>query len=161
MLVVHTLESLQETFEARASEWALTGAVLSLAAIFFLNGEMFYGESLYGIRNMINDRFIWAWLFLSVGVVRLAVLLVNGAYWRTPHFRALTAFLCTGVWFLLLIGFMKSGSILAAIMPWVFFLDAYNVKRASLEAGKSEFVQRRVKTNTDRMNAGLAPKPHP
>lgn len=159
MIVVHSFRSLQETFEARASEWVLTGTVLSLAVVFFINDEMFYRDSFQGMRSIIDDRLVWAFLCLIIGAIRLSVLFINGMYWRTPHFRAATAFMCAGIWFLFLISFMRNGSIMAAIMPWVFLLDAYNVKRASREAGKSEFIQRYVRKQGIR-DAELAQQPN-
>lgn len=128
--------------------------MISLSVVFFLNDTMFYRESFEGMRNLINHQVTWAFLFLTIGLIRLIILLINGAYWRTPHFRAVTAFLSAGVWFLLTIGFIRNGSVLAAILPWVFLLDAYNIKRASREAGKSEYVQRYMKTKQEKFDAG-------
>lgn len=158
MIVVHSFRSLQETFEARASEWMLTGATLSLAAVFFLNNDMFYKPTFEGLRSILNCQMCWAWILLVVGSVRLAVLIVNGAYWRTPHMRAFTAFLCAGLWFLFCVGFFRNGSVLSAMAPWIFLLDAYNAKRAGKEAGKSEFLQRYMK-NRKIVDAGLVPRP--
>lgn len=147
MIIVHSmsLRSLQETFEARASEWMLTGAIISLALVFLINDSMFYGPNFRGLRDIMNSRMGWVVLLLSVGLMRFTVLVINGAYWRTPHFRSLTAFLSAGVWFLFFFGFVNNGSVMMAIMPWVFFLDAYNAKRAGREAGHSEFVQRAIR----------------
>ena len=160
MVIVHSFEALQETFEARASEWALTAAILSLAFVFFMNGHMYVQPEFSGLRDIINSQAVWAWIFLLIGSTRLMVLLINGMYWRTPHFRAITAFLSTGVWFLFCVGFARNGDILIALMPWVFFLDAYNTKRAAREAGKSEYIQQYLKKKQDRTNAGFARKPH-
>lgn len=147
MVIVHnvSLSSLRETFESRASEWMLTGATLSLAAVFFVNEGMFLREAFEGLRGMNSSRFFWGFIFAIIGLIRLTVLLVNGAYWRTPHFRAATAFLSSGIWFVLCAGFARNGSVLIALVPWIFFLDAYNTRRAAKEAGKSEFVQRYLK----------------
>src|SRR5690606_37859289 len=145
VVVIYTFKSLQDTFEARASEWALTGAILTMAVVFYLNDTMFLSPAFSGLRDIANNQYIWASVFTVVGMLRLAVLLVNGAYWRTPHLRSFTAFLCAGVWFTLFLGFVRDGSVLSALMPWIFFLDAYNAKRAARETGQSEFVQRHVK----------------
>lgn len=160
MIIVHSIKSLQESFEARASEWMLTGATICLGFVFFLNSTMFHKESFEGLRGIIGNQYIWAAIFTIVGFARLAVLLINGAYWRTPHFRAAGAFLCSGVWFVFCLSFVRNGSILIAIMPWIFLLDAYNVKRASREAGKSEFIQRYVKSK-EVSDAGSTRKTHP
>jgi CHASE2 domain-containing sensor protein len=159
MIILHSFKSLGETFEVRASEWMLTGATLSLAFVFFVNDTMFLSQGFSGMREILNYRITWAWIFLFVGLLRLMVLTINGAYWRTPHLRALTAFLCSGVWFFLCVGFLRNGSVLAALVPWIFFLDVYNVKRASREAGKSEFLQRHVRNLQDQMHAGNSAEP--
>ena len=161
MVIVHnmSIQSLRETFEARASEWMLTGATLSLAVVFFANEGMFTREAFEGLRDINDSRILWAIAFAVIGIIRLTVLIVNGAYWRTPHFRAATAFLCTGIWFALCAGFARNGSVLIAIVPWIFFLDAYNTRRAAKEAGKSEFIQRYIKNKQDTTD-GLVPRTH-
>lgn len=146
MILIHSFKSLGATFEARASEWALTGAVLSLSTVFMFNSSMFYSPSFAGLRDIIGSRYVWTMLLLIVGLLRLSVLCVNGMYWRTPHLRAITAFICSGVWFLFCMGFMQNGSLMIAVMPWVFALDAYNAKRASREAGLSESIHRHAKS---------------
>ena len=145
MIIVHSFESLKESFEARASEWSLTGVMVSLALAFLFNEGLFYRDTLEGMRDIINSRFAWITIMSFVGLTRFAVLIVNGAYWRTPHLRSLTAFLSAGIWFLFFMGFVRNGSLMMAIMPWVFLLDAYNAKRAGREAGKSEFQQRYIR----------------
>lgn len=154
-----TAEQLRETFEARASEWMLTGATISLAIVFFANEEMFMREAFQGLRDISENRLMWATAFAVIGVIRLTVLIINGAYWRTPHFRSATAFLSTGIWFMLCVGFARNGSVLIALVPWIFFLDAYNTRRTAKEAGKSEFIQRYIKKKQDSSN-GLVPRPH-
>lgn len=159
MIILHTVRSLSTTFEVRASEWMLTGAMLSLALVFFTNETMFFNYEYAGLRYLLNSSQSWAWVFLLVGLLRLSVLTINGAYWRTPHLRALTAFLCSGVWFFMCVAFLREGSVVAAIIPWVFFLDVYNVKRASKEAGKSEYIQRYNRLTTETLHAGIVNEP--
>lgn len=157
MIVVHSFKSLQETFEARASEWALTGVIISMSLVFLLNEEMFRRNSFEGLRNIFDNRYGWAAILAVVGLSRLTVLVVNGSYWRTPHFRSLMAFISAGIWFLFWAGFVRDGSVMSAIAPWIFFLDAYNAKRASREAGKSEYLQRyHTQIRRDKLNAGMA-----
>lgn len=159
MIVVHSFRSLQETFEARASEWALTGVMISLSLVFLLNDEMFYRSSFDGMRGILDNRYGWALILAVVGLTRLAVLIINGSHWRTPHMRSLTAFLSAGVWFLFCAGFIHNGSIMIAIAPWIFFLDAYNAKRASHEAGRSEYMQRYHTQRRDTLNHGMVRGP--
>jgi hypothetical protein len=120
----------------------LTGATLSLAVVFLLNTQMFYSEAFQGLRGINSSQQFWSCTLACVGAVRLSVLLINGSYYRTPHGRAITAFICSGVWFIFSVGFLRNGSMMIAIMPWIFFNDAYNTIRAAKEAGKSEFKHR-------------------
>lgn len=151
MVIVHTFQSIQDTFEARASEWMLTFATISLAVVFFFNEPMFYREAFDGLRQINSNHVVWAAVLGTIGVTGLVVLLINGSYWRTPHFRAIMAFLRAGVWFFLALGFVRNGSVMIALVPWIFFLDAYNAKRAAREAGQSEFVGRHMRKRNARI----------
>lgn len=157
MIFVHTWRSFNQTFEARAPEWVLTGAMISLSLVFFLNDTVFYQETFEGLRNILNSRYSWGLILGMIGLSRLSVLVINGSYWRTPHLRSFTAFLSAGIWFLFCVGFARNSSVLVAILPWVFLLDALNAKRAGHEAGKSEFIQRYLRQ--EQVNAGMARGP--
>lgn len=160
MIVVHSFRSLQETFEARASEWALTGVLISLSIVFLVEGDMFSRNTFDGLRSILDSHYGWSAILAVVGLTRLSVLVVNGYYWRTPHLRSLTAFLSAGIWFLFCAGFARHGSIMVAVAPWIFLLDAYNAKRAGHEAGKSEYIQRyHTQMRRGKVNAGLARGP--
>jgi len=140
-IIIHSFRSLQDTFEARASEWAFASMLILMSGVFFVNDGMLYQQAFDGLRTIAKSQLVWAFVFLIMGILRLTVLIINGAYWRTPHLRSLTAFLSSGLWFMLLIGFLRNGSIMTAVMPPLFLLDAYNAKRAAKEAGRSESVR--------------------
>jgi hypothetical protein len=132
--IAHSWQSLSDTFEARASEWALAGAMLCLGLVSALNADLFTDPAFRGLTDWASQP-MWALGFLTVGILRLIVLLVNGAYWRTPQFRCLFAFISAGVWFQLLLGFAANLSFFLAFLPWIFGLDVYNAVRAGREAG--------------------------
>ncbi len=134
MVIIHAWESLSDTFEARASEWALSAATVCLGLVCLFNSDLFVNRAFRGLSEWAGQD-AWAIGFLLVGIARLTVLLINGAYWRTPQFRSAFAFLTAGVWFQLLLGFAANFSFLLAIMPWLFLLDTYNAMRAGREAG--------------------------
>lgn len=136
MYIAHSWQSLTDTFEARASEWALAGATFSLGLVSMLNTDLYTNPGFRGLTEWF-DQPTWTIIFLTVGFLRLTVLLINGAYWRTPQFRCLFAFITAGVWFQLLLGFAANLSFFLAVMPWIFGLDVYNAKRAGREAGIS------------------------
>lgn len=153
-VIIHSFQSLQETFEARASEWACASILVLLSLIFTFNDTMFHQQNLEGMRTILNSQLGWAIVFFLIGITRLTVLVINGAYWRTPHFRALTAFLSVGVWFMIVTAFVRNGSLVLAFSLPIFVLDAYNVKRASKEAGQSEFIRRHLTRKRDKDHVG-------
>lgn len=140
MVIVHSWESLRATFEARASEWALAGAIFCLGLVSFFNTTLFQSPNFDGLTEWATQR-TWAVGFLTIGFLRGMVLIINGGWWRTPHFRAVFAFLAAGVWFHLMLGFAANLSFALAIMPWLFLLDAYNALRAGREAGIAQLFQ--------------------
>lgn len=146
MVFIYTLQSLKETFEARASEWMLAAATVSLAIVLFYNPTMFADRpaGFSGLSSLASQP-IWGWGLLIVGGMRLVVLFINGGWWRTPHFRAGLAFLTCFAWFYLSVGFARNLSLGIAFFPWVFLLDAYNSVRVIREAGVAQYLHKHYK----------------
>jgi hypothetical protein len=155
MITVHAWESINETFEARASEWALACVMFSLGVVSAVNEDLFASSNAFGVLARWATQETWALIFLSVGFVRLCVLFVNGGYWRTPHFRSALAFASCFVWFQLVLGFAPNVSFLLATMPWVFLLDAYNALRSAREAGIAQYLHMSKKSTRNGRSAQL------
>lgn len=162
MIIISALGSLNTTFEVRASEWALAFSMTSLAFITFANPALFDMDSFVTIvamtRPMANALHVsigtlWGVVFTCVGLGRLCMLLVNGAWWPTPHFRSLAAFCSCFIWFQITIGIALNFSWGLAIFPWLFLLDAYNALRAGHEAGVSQYLRRYGKEKNARRMA--------
>lgn len=141
MIINHTWSSLNQTFEARASEWALAAITLCLGLVCLLNLELFDNINYQYMKSWANQE-IWGSIFVMIGALRLTVLFINGGYWRTPHFRSMFAFACCFLWFQLSLAFMSNFGFSIAIYPWLFFLDAYNALRAGREAGIAQYLQK-------------------
>ena len=142
MVIAHW-NSLVLTFRTRASEWMLGGAIMSLGLLFRFRPTMFVDD---GFRSALDiaPQTVWAWGLTVIGVVRLTVLLINGAWWTTPIFRSITAALSCFLWFQLFLGFMPNFSIMFALTPWLFMLDAFNAIRTGKESGITLFHTRKV-----------------
>lgn len=139
-LAIHeAFASLGETFEARASEWALASAMMLLAFMAFYNVTLFDSPS-FRVMASMADQYTWGWIFMTVGASRLAVLLINGAWWRTPAFRTLFSFMSVGVWFWLTLGLSGNFAIGFAVFPPMMALDFYNALRAARETGISYYI---------------------
>lgn len=140
MIVAHLRRSLSETFQARASEWALAIVIFNWALVLFLNEDLFATGASYTAMDDLLSQPAWAWLCLAIGGGRIAVLAINGAWRRSPHLRALTAFLSCFFWMQATLGFLESGtgSTGLAVYPVLLLLDSYNVIRAMGEAGLAD-----------------------
>lgn len=144
MITIYSWQSLRRTFEARASEWALAWMTVSLGIVSLINPQLFETPGFNKIVR-IAEPMVWMIGFMTVGILRLSVLFINGMWWRTPHFRCAFAFLTCFLWFNVSIGLAVNQSFGLAIVPWLFLLDAYNSIRSGKEAGIAQYLQENKK----------------
>lgn len=140
--------SLSATFPARASEWALALVLLNSAAVLTLNDTLFLDSaSSYRALAAIATQDTWALLCLLAGLLRFVMLAVNGMWRRSPHLRALGAFMSCFFWFLISYGFFHTGTIalVTAVFPVLLLLDSYNVVRALGEGAVSDAIHQNKK----------------
>tara|TARA_R110002020_G_scaffold467027_4_gene690230 strand:+ start:39503 stop:39967 length:465 start_codon:yes stop_codon:yes gene_type:complete len=133
---LHISRSFRQTFAVRASEWALALMLLNWSIVLFANPELFADRPSYAPLAAIMPQDTWALVCCSAGAGRLVVLMINGAWRRTPHLRAGGAFVSCFFWFQITMGFAQSeiwGTGMA-IYPVLLALDAYNVIRAITDA---------------------------
>lgn len=138
-LIGHFRHSLRSTFEARASEWALASATLLWGMIVLSNpGEFAARPSFTGFLAMAPQN-IWGGCATAIGAVRLVVLLFNGSVRRSPHLRAVMAFLTCFLWMQITLGLLAGDGFTGlAMYPVALFLDIYNVMRAAREAALTD-----------------------
>lgn len=148
-----TLAGLRQTFPARASEWALSLMLFLWSVILVANVDLFAAGRSYAALSQLMSQESWAMWCLAIGGGRLIILAVNGAWRRSPHLRALGAFLSGLFWFLISIGLLQAGAYNTglAIYPVLFLLDAFNAIRAMGEAGRSDKIHgsRMARDGTD------------
>lgn len=136
-MFAHLTTSLRHSFEARASEWALGGVLFLWGVVLHQNPDLFTtNASLAGLGQMAHQS-SWELACLVIGAARLAILALNGTVRRSPHLRAIAAFLSCFFWMQISLGILMSGtgSTGLAVYPVLLLLDSYNVFRASREAG--------------------------
>lgn len=146
MFFAHLSHSLRETFPARASEWALATILFNWSVILFLQPNLFATVDAFASLARLMPQQTFAGLCFLVGFGRLVTLAINGAWKKSPHIRAFGAFLGTGVWFMIAIGIIRSGSGATGlgVYPVLMLLDSFNVIRAAGEAGLSDHQPGRV-----------------
>lgn len=140
MILGHFSQSLRDTFPTRASEWALGLMLFLWSVVLTFNVDLFASTPSFSVLSQLMPQGTWALLCMIAGGGRLIMLLINGAWRRSPHLRAIAAFVSCFFWFQISIGILQAGTFGTglAIYPILFLLDVYNVFRASRDAGSSD-----------------------
>jgi hypothetical protein len=131
---------LTKTFPVRVTEWLLAGIMLSWSiALWNLTPDEF-GNPIYVGLQRIADNGTWAFFAFWIAAIRLAALMINGAWRPSPHLRAGCAFLACFMWLQIALGQFAAdqASLGIAIYPWLLLADIYNVFRASHDARISD-----------------------
>lgn len=154
MVILSAWESLQTTFNARKSEWFLALAFVNLGVVSVMNSDLFADSHYQDVLEIgkfaakylhVEPITLWTVGFFVVGFSRLAVLFINGAWWRTPLFRSSLAFLSCFLWFQMWLGLAANVSWDSALILWVFALDGYNALTAAHEAGFAQAIHHHSK----------------
>lgn len=130
------LISLHEHFPIRVTDWLLSAILFSWGLrVFFMPPDVWAMPTYSGLA-IIASQLAWASVAISLGVARLSALFVNGAVRRSPHLRAIGAFLAVFIWVQMCLGAMTSEVIgtSVAIYPWLALGDLFNVYRAARDA---------------------------
>lgn len=138
MIHLHPWTSLKQSWPVRKSEWVLALMTFGLWFVFSLNDDLFSDSVAYAGLARWASQTVWAWMFFVVGLSRLIVLFINGAYWRSPHWRAALAFLNCFAWYQLAVGLSANMGIGLIVFPGILVLDVLNFRQAFLEAAASE-----------------------
>lgn len=143
MILLHSWTSLQTTFPTRANEWFMGFAMAGIGFVFLMNGGLFaaYPGPLGGLARFA-DQETWSGICLAAGLARLAALMINGLWWRSPLVRCIAAFVSCFIWWQLSAGLVANIGIASVFMPLCFVFDAYNAIRCGRKVGTSEFIHR-------------------
>lgn len=141
---------LQKTFPLRVAEWALALVMFNWGFMLYCHPGTILSRPYFANLLRIMPEDWWTAVCLTLGVVRLGALAVNGAWRATPHFRAFTAFFCGLIWLAISFG-LASNELPAlglATYPVFALLDWYNVYRASADARVADYFAHRRKAIT-------------
>lgn len=130
--------SLKASFPIRKSEWSAAGLVLGMWVVLTFNRDLFLSSPGYLRMAAYAPQNVWAWACFVVGFGRMAVLFVNGHYWRTPHWRAFAAFLSCLLWYQMALALAPTFGVGLVFALWAFVLDVLNFRQAFSEAAVSE-----------------------
>lgn len=135
MIFAHIRTRFADAFFPRMMEWQAASVMAWGGFMMFANDDlMATSPKAYTLMLAWASQPVWAWFASILGVSRLIVLIVNGAWRRSPHARAVTAFLACGMWFPLCVSFSVTAG-------WAFVLalgmlagDALNIIRTARDA---------------------------
>lgn len=138
---------LQDHFAIRVTDWLVSGCLVSWGMALLGAPATVWADPVNSELAKIGSQTLWGATAMVLGLMRLGSLFVNGAVRRTPHLRAIGAFLTLFIWTQILLG-LAGGvmpSVAAIFYPWLFVADLYNVYRAAQDAKFSDMRARALK----------------
>ena len=153
MIILRIWDGAIDHFPVRRSEWINTFAMGGWAAITLSDDRGLLGPWTM-LGKLANETF-WVFLFITLSLIRLIVLTVNGTFPKSwygrwaPHARVATALLATLAWFQLFMACVYSWPTTGIIAYGAFFVsDALNTLSASAEARELDKGRRDVAAAT-------------
>lgn len=136
MFVAHVRDSFSAAFYPRLSEWSCAALIILIGLMLVINPDLMAGSQsqAHALMLMVGRQTYWAQAMLILGGVRICVLIINGAWRRSPHLRAVLAFLSCGPLCLIALSFTPIMGISTAY-AWVpLVTDMINTIRAAGDA---------------------------
>lgn len=123
-------------FKARRSEWLLAFVAFGIGMAYLSQPGLFDAQIFQRMRA-IGSQAAWGAAVTLVALVRLAMLWINGAWRISPYFRAIGAFVCTGLWFMLFVSQSIGEHPPQTRWVWLICLvfDLLNAGDAAFDAG--------------------------
>jgi hypothetical protein len=136
MFVAHVRDSFSAAFYPRLSEWSCAALLILIGFMLVINpGLMADGKSqAHALMLMVGQQSAWAQALLILGGIRISVLIINGAWRRSPHLRAVLAFLSCGPLCLIALSFTPVMGISTAYVWVPLATDMINAIRAAGDA---------------------------
>lgn len=140
MIVSHIRRNFADAFYPRLSEWFCAGVLFAIGCMLTVNDGLMSDAVARGMGRgyqlllQIGDQSTWATVLVLFGTIRLIILLINGAWRKSPWGRAGSAFLSCFFWCTLVLSFAPTagfGFIMAC--GWLG-MDMVNVMRAMRDA---------------------------
>lgn len=169
-MILQAIKSLQQHFPARKTEWLMSGLAICWGCYTIQNPAIFTNVETAGVlRRMVEmasiigvrPESLWGGSAIGAGVVRFIALLINGAYARTPFWRAVAGFATMFIFTQVSIALWRSGvpNWGLVVYPWLVIADLLSTYRAAQDAVLAEVNRRSQKeapgarTNRSRFHA--------
>lgn len=138
-MILARITRVQESFRSRFSEWMLAAIMLGIGWMFFMPYETLALPSMSDMAFAMSE-YSWALSCTLIGSARLCVLIVNGAWRRQGHARAILGLLSLLIWTQMSIVFLNSGipSPGGVVFPVFMGAEMFLIFRAAVEAGSTD-----------------------
>lgn len=107
LIIKHVRDNFAAAFFPRRSEWAAASVLLALGWMLSVNDTLMRSATTkaYSLLLLIASQQVWASTLIVFASIRLTILLINGAWRRSPHARGITAFLSCFFWTQMVLSF--------------------------------------------------------
>ena len=125
-------------FGPRMTEWFMAAHTIGWGWVLLLSDRIFDQPSWVGFRQIFHDEDVLGWIMVTLGALRFAGLIVNGARKNvTPRIRQWSAGIGCLIWVGISYGYASSGvvSTWLAIYPLFAVAELVNIHRAARDQG--------------------------
>ena len=134
--IAYDSSKFSKIFFARWSELAASGMMICLGWVWCINERLMIDSPRHAYHLMleITDQQTWSYVLIGFGLGRLMLLIINGAWRRSPLARVIASFLSMYVWFSLTQSFADSFGTAYVMAAWALVTEFVNVIRAARDA---------------------------
>lgn len=132
----HIRDNFEKAFFPRLSEWWAAALLMGVGWMLGSNPDLMDNQMThaYDLMLMIAEQQKWAIIMKLFATARLFVLLINGAWRRSPHLRALCAILSCFFWTQIALSFAPIFGFAFMFAAGILALDFVNTIRAARDA---------------------------
>lgn len=136
VFATHVRDNFANAFFPRLSEWWAATLLGGLGFVLSANPDLMASSkaNAYQMMLMIWHQETWALIMKLFAGCRLVILLVNGAWRRSPHLRAAGAILTCFFWMQITLSVASTFGLLFGLAAGVLVLDFANFIRALRDA---------------------------
>lgn len=135
-MIVIRVRGVGDSLRFRLSEWLLGGIMLAWGVTLLFPYPSFATTPTMSGMADLAPELVWGLVCFSIGLGRLWVLFVNGAWRRVHKARAIAACASIAVWFCMLWGALKAGFVTPGPAIYCLYIaaDMFTVWRSAADA---------------------------
>lgn len=140
MIISHIRDNFAAAFFPRWAEWMAAGVLFGIGGMLTINADLMSSAAAAGngkgyiLLLTIAPQSVWALTITIFGIARILILLVNGAWRRSPVARSVMAFLSCFFWTQIVLSFQPTFGFAFVMAAGWLVGDVVNVMRAARDA---------------------------